>query len=211
MPNLVIEWTTVLIILLLAVASPAMAGKKMSKADKKWLEEEVAVLITKDERAIFEDLETDGERGIFKRVFWARRDPTPLTPSNEFKDEYEARIQIVRRSLRVTGRSGTATDMGWIGPLGQRVTFYFSEVIEEATDTGTVAMRMIDTSVNPNYIVGMSLTAVGYEAEMPTSVDFSMEYGPSNELWGVNVMLDNFVAPMDVRRDNRLGHSHNLK
>jgi GWxTD domain-containing protein len=84
----------------------------MSKADKRWLEQDVAVLITEEERAIYKDLETEAERAIFKRIFWARRDPTPLTLGNEFKNEYEARLQILRRNLKATGRSSTATDMG---------------------------------------------------------------------------------------------------
>ncbi len=61
----------------------------------KWLNEEVAYIISDAERDAFKQLETDEERQKFIEEFWARRDPTPGTPENEFKDEHYRRIKYV--------------------------------------------------------------------------------------------------------------------
>ena len=44
------------------------------------------------ERAAFKNLQTDEEREHFIEQFWLRRDPTPGTPENEFKEEHYRRI-----------------------------------------------------------------------------------------------------------------------
>ncbi len=58
----------------------------------KWLNQEVARIITADERTAFRGLATDDERQQFIEQFWLRRDPTPDTPANEFREEYYRRI-----------------------------------------------------------------------------------------------------------------------
>ena len=54
-----------------------------NKALKKWLEEDVAYIITDEEKATFKKLSTDEEREQFIENFWLRRDPTPDTIENE--------------------------------------------------------------------------------------------------------------------------------
>src|SRR5579872_2462918 len=48
-----------------------------NKALKKWLDEDVAYIITDEEKAAFNRLTTDEEREQFIEQFWLRRDPTP--------------------------------------------------------------------------------------------------------------------------------------
>jgi GWxTD domain-containing protein len=95
----------------------------MSDADKQWLERDVAPLITTAESELFRSLETDEERNIFRKIFWARRDPTPSEPGNAFKDNYETRLYVVNRDFKAPGRAGVATDMGQVflllGPPSQ--------------------------------------------------------------------------------------------
>src|SRR5207249_9634772 len=57
-----------------------------------WLEEDVVYIITPQERAAFAGLSTDAQRDQFIEQFWQRRDPTPGTRENEFRDEYYLRI-----------------------------------------------------------------------------------------------------------------------
>ncbi len=52
----------------------------------------MAYIILPEERATFLGLETDAERVQFIEQFWKRRDPTPDTPENEFKEEHYRRI-----------------------------------------------------------------------------------------------------------------------
>jgi GWxTD domain-containing protein len=59
---------------------------------EKWAAEDVAYIITDAERRAFKGLTTDEEREQFVEQFWDRRDPTPGTPANEFKDEHYRRI-----------------------------------------------------------------------------------------------------------------------
>lgn len=104
-------------------AAPSEAAKKLSKDDKRWLEEEVAAFITKEEVEIFKNLDSDQDRKVFKELFWARRDPNPMTPQNEFKEEFESRVTGADRSFKVRGRKGSATEPGQIflllGPPSQ--------------------------------------------------------------------------------------------
>ena len=59
---------------------------------RKWINEDVAYIITDAERAAFKRLQTNEEREKFIEQFWVRRDPTPGTPENEFKQEHYRRI-----------------------------------------------------------------------------------------------------------------------
>src|SRR5207244_6750128 len=63
-----------------------------SRALRKWLDEDVAYIITNEERTAFKQLKTDEEREQFIESFWLRRDPTPDTIDNEFKDDHYERI-----------------------------------------------------------------------------------------------------------------------
>ena len=66
--------------------------KEVSAVYRKWLDEDVVYIITPEERAAFKQLSNDEERDNFIEAFWARRDPTPDTAENEFKEEHYARI-----------------------------------------------------------------------------------------------------------------------
>ena len=58
----------------------------------KWLNEDVVYIITDEERDTFLHLKTDVERQQFITAFWERRNPTPGSPDNKFKDEHYRRI-----------------------------------------------------------------------------------------------------------------------
>ncbi len=59
---------------------------------KGWLQQDVIWIITDEERAAFKLLLSDEERDRFIKAFWARRDPTPDTFENEYKEEHYRRI-----------------------------------------------------------------------------------------------------------------------
>ena len=67
-------------------------GNQLNGSWQKWLNEDVVYIISDEEKATFESLKTDEERQDFVEQFWARRDPTPGTPENEFKEEHYRRI-----------------------------------------------------------------------------------------------------------------------
>jgi GWxTD domain-containing protein len=79
-----------------------------------WLNQDVAYIITNEERAAFKALTTDAERERFIEQFWLRRDPTPGTPENEFKEEHYRRIAYANQHYAVPATSlpGWKTDRG---------------------------------------------------------------------------------------------------
>jgi GWxTD domain-containing protein len=52
---------------------------ELKEAYKKWMNTDVAYIITKDEKRAFQALTTDEERENFIENFWRRRDPNPDT------------------------------------------------------------------------------------------------------------------------------------
>jgi GWxTD domain-containing protein len=84
-----------------------------SRVFKKWLDEDVAYIITNEERAAYKALKTDEEREQFIEQFWLRRDPSPDTVENEFKEEHYARIAYANERF-ASGIPGWKTDRGRI-------------------------------------------------------------------------------------------------
>jgi|SRR5579871_38758 len=97
--------------------------KELETPYKKWLQEDVAYIITDEERTAFKRLQTDEEREQFIENFWLRRDPTPDTVENEFKEEHYRRIQYANDHF-ASGIPGWKTDRGRIyivfGPPDER-------------------------------------------------------------------------------------------
>jgi GWxTD domain-containing protein len=86
---------------------------ELSKAYRKWLDEDVIYIITDEERAAFKQLSNDEERDNFIEAFWQRRDPTPDTEENEFKEEHYRRIAYANEHF-AAGVPGWKTDRGRI-------------------------------------------------------------------------------------------------
>jgi GWxTD domain-containing protein len=87
--------------------------KELATPYKKWLEEEVPYIISDEERAAFLQLTTNEEREQFIEAFWQRRDPTPDTVENEFKEEHYRRIAYANEKF-ASGIPGWKTDRGRI-------------------------------------------------------------------------------------------------
>jgi len=86
-------------------------NKELSRTYKKWLDEDVAYIITDEERKAFKQLSNDEERDQFIEAFWQRRDPTPDTEENEFKEEHYRRIEYANEHF-AAGIPGWKTDRG---------------------------------------------------------------------------------------------------
>jgi GWxTD domain-containing protein len=85
--------------------------QEVSGSYKKWLDEDVRWIITDEERAAFKQLSNDEERDQFIEAFWQRRDPTPDTIENEFKEEHYRRIAYANEHFPA-GIPGWKTDRG---------------------------------------------------------------------------------------------------
>jgi GWxTD domain-containing protein len=112
---------------------------------KKWLNEEVVWIITDEERKAFSRLQTDEERQQFIEQFWLRRDPTPDTEENEYREEHYRRIAYANETF-ASGIPGWKTDRGMIyikfGPPDEREEHptggTYDRPIEEGGGTTTV-------------------------------------------------------------------------
>jgi TonB family protein len=78
-----------------------------------WLNEDVIYIISDAERVAFKSLTTDEEREKFIEQFWLRRDPSPGTSENEFKEEHYRRIAYANKHFQAEV-PGWKTDRGRI-------------------------------------------------------------------------------------------------
>jgi len=71
------------------------------------------LIITKEEKEIFNHLPDKESRGEFIKEFWTKRDPDPDTEENEFKQEFLRRIDYANKYFK-EGIPGWKTDRGRI-------------------------------------------------------------------------------------------------
>ncbi|MDQ3129507.1 MAG: GWxTD domain-containing protein [Acidobacteriota bacterium] len=84
---------------------------ELKEVYKKWINNDVLYIITKDEKKAFNQLKTDEERENFIENFWRRRDPNPDTEENEYREEYYERIAYANEHY-ASGIPGWRTDRG---------------------------------------------------------------------------------------------------
>jgi GWxTD domain-containing protein len=87
--------------------------KELETPYKKWLNEDVVYIITDEEKKTFKGFQTDDEREQFIESFWLRRDPTPDTEENEYREEHYRRIAYANEHY-ASGIPGWKTDRGRI-------------------------------------------------------------------------------------------------
>ncbi len=85
--------------------------KEMNEVYKRWVNNDVAYIITDEEKRAFKALVTDEERENFIASFWFRRDPNPDTEENEYREEYYERIAYANEHF-ASGIPGWKTDRG---------------------------------------------------------------------------------------------------
>ena len=91
----------------------AATKEKLGGVYKKWLDEDVRWIITDEELSAFKKLSNNSERDTFIEGFWQRRDPTPDTAENEYKEEHYRRIAYANEHF-AAGIPGWRTDRGRI-------------------------------------------------------------------------------------------------
>lgn len=105
--------------------------KELETPYKNWLNVDVTYIITDEERQAFKRLSTDDERQQFIEQFWLRRDPTPDTEENEYKEEHYRRIAYANERY-ASGIPGWKTDRGRI-----YITFGPADEVESHPSGGT--------------------------------------------------------------------------
>jgi len=87
--------------------------QELKGAYKSWLDQDVAYIISDEERKTFRNLGNDEERDAFIEQFWLRRNPNPDSPDNEFREEHYRRIAYANEHY-AAGKPGWKTDRGHI-------------------------------------------------------------------------------------------------
>ena len=118
------SWYLRIAVVILACAcllTPAHAQKRnkngLSEEHAKWVDEDVAYLITDEERKAFLKLTDDRDRDQFIEDFWAVRNPLQGSSANSYKEEHYRRLEYANAHFgRQSNTAGWRTDMGraWI-------------------------------------------------------------------------------------------------
>ncbi len=159
--------------------------KELETPYKKWLNEDVSYIISDEEKQAWKRLATDDERQQFIEQFWLRRDPTPDTEENEFKEEHYRRIAYANEHY-ASGIPGWKTDRGRI-----YIMYGPADEIEDHSSGGSYQRPMEEgggeTSTYPfqtwryRYIEGIG-TNIMIEFVDPTmSGEFHMTMDPSEK------------------------------
>jgi GWxTD domain-containing protein len=146
---------------------------------QKWLNEDVVYIITAEERAEFQRLRADQERDRFIENFWLRRDPTPGTAENEFKEEHYRRIAYANEHF--AGRvAGWRTDRGRV-----YIVYGPPDEIEDHRDDALPRQVWRYTLIE----------GVGYDTEVEftdpgNTGDYRMQMAPASRGSYLQVMID---------------------
>lgn len=117
-------------VLLLSLLSlhPVLFGQEKLLPEHARFLEDVAPIMTRTEKGVFDKLRTSAERGKFIRFFWKVRDPKPDTAENEFQKEYMERVRFADENFgRSSFKRGSQTERGLfyliLGPPLERQVF----------------------------------------------------------------------------------------
>ena len=104
----------------------SLPSNKNMDAESKEFVSKTRYIISKEEKKVFLELEPKG-RPEFIRDFWARRDPTPGTEVNEFKESYFLRIEEANCLFKEGTTPGWLQERGRIyvlfAPPSERITY----------------------------------------------------------------------------------------
>lgn len=93
--------------LLLATTASAQQTNPLdfAKGPEQWL-------LTAEDRRAWRDVKTAAQAEEFIALFWARRDPTPGTALNEYRTEFQNRVNYADRAFKEGRRRGALTERG---------------------------------------------------------------------------------------------------
>lgn len=82
-----------------------------------WSKSAVRALLSDEEKSQWGALATDADRRQFVDAFWKRLDPTPETPTNELRREFEARMRYADDQWSEDDKPGRDSDRGLVFAL----------------------------------------------------------------------------------------------
>ena len=118
------------------------AFAQVSQEFKDWSTGPATWLMTEEEKTRWKTVKTDADARAFVDLFWARRDPTPGTPANEFRNEYNDRVEYADRQFAEGKKKGSMTERGRMFiVLGSPARISRLASDEQQGDSGVRAMQ----------------------------------------------------------------------
>ena len=163
---------------------------------------EVRYIVTGEERKIFLELPED-DKAAFIDEFWKRRDPDPDTEQNEFKIEYEDRLQKAGNLFHGEGRPGWQTERGRIfvlfGPPQERLTYPMnaSGNCREIWYYGNFPVVFVDEHCSGQF----TLTAINLEHLQELNIAqgyFQKTFAQEKKFFDYNVSIQKTRAEADI-------------
>jgi len=179
----------------------------------RWAEEYVSYIMTDPERKVFSALLVPPEKLAFIDSFWRRRDPTPETPENEFRDQYAARFAYANAQFRA-GRPGWKTDRGRIyillgppsyidrNPMGRTSTERGSEVwtymsLQHPDLPSSLEVRFVDFFGTGDLEIVSDLNAADLVPSGFAPSFSELEYFGQRRSHPVDYLADGVTRPID--------------
>jgi GWxTD domain-containing protein len=114
------------------------------------------MIASADEWRALDTLEAE-PLATFLALFWKRRDPTPTTPGNEFREQFEARVEYARTRFSVTSQPEPWDRRGEVyvrfGPPDERIDssfdagyekwYYFDQNLKFMFEGGVEGQRLV--------------------------------------------------------------------
>jgi GWxTD domain-containing protein len=158
--------------MLVGSASLILAQEELKGKDLRWMEEDVAALITAQEIQTYRSIVKD-DRKLFREIFWARRDTNPSTDDVEFEDAFNRLRKQADKQFKVKGRKGYATDKGIVFLLlgepnqkegsAQAETWIYSPDAQRGIPEGlTVKFNGVDMEKTPEIEEALELVRSRY-------------------------------------------------
>jgi GWxTD domain-containing protein len=122
----------------------------------------VQFLMTRDEAAKWKTIRDDAEAQSFIDLFWARRDPTPGTPQNEFHDAFDARVKAADEQFTHGKVRGALTDRGKVLIVMGGPTSIAKPAGPPTTSSIATPTSGTNPGLNPEAVQGYSPKQVWY-------------------------------------------------
>lgn len=98
--------------LLVAVLAATGAFAQLSTENTAWGNGPVKNLMTKDEARRWKAIQKDTDAKAFVDLFWAKRDPSPATPQNEYREQFDLFVTEANKRFTTPKMEGALSDRG---------------------------------------------------------------------------------------------------
>jgi GWxTD domain-containing protein len=98
----------------LLLAMRTLAAAEGPTVDTRHFPRLTHLFLLPEERELLKELKDDKDRREFQKLFWARRDPTPGTPANEFEDNVRGAWRQADELFSYPNQKGSETGCGQV-------------------------------------------------------------------------------------------------